>query len=151
MQLADLCVQMETNNDDENMGLENDNQGVQMEYENGDKSMELQDGGSEKEFVEQEATDADKAENEKIVKFMNSGCTCRFNKGKPCYTLFEESHYRSIRNSCAELDHDSLDLVVKAQIMAHINTFGNNSHCNAVFYHHSKKVWVQTSIARNYL
>ena len=44
MQLADLCVQIETNNDDENMGLENDNQGVQMEYENGDQSMELQDG-----------------------------------------------------------------------------------------------------------
>ena len=32
MQLADLCVQMETNNDDENMRLENDNKGVQMEY-----------------------------------------------------------------------------------------------------------------------
>ena len=53
---------------------------------------------------------------------MTSGCECNFNKGKRCSTWFEESHYQEIRNSCAELDHDSLDLVIKAQIMAHINT-----------------------------
>ena len=91
---------------------------------------------------ENELSKEDEREDERVTEFMTSGCECNFNKGKRCSTLFEESHDREIRNSCAELDHDSLDLVIKAQIMAHINTLnkGEGRHYNATFYHLSMKV-----------
>ena len=60
----------------------------------------------------------DEQEEDKIKRFVEIGCGCQSNSELNCSSLFSLSHYREIRNSCAELDHDSLDLVVMGQLMA---------------------------------
>ena len=98
-----------------------------------------------------EMTKEDEVEDEKVKSFMRDGCGCNLNRGKPCFTLFEESHYRDSRNTFAELDHDSLDLVIKTQIMAHTRQSkedGKKHHTS--FYHLSFKVSTE-SILITYL
>ncbi len=56
----------------------------------------------------------DAIEAAKVSTFMNSGCDCH----QSCYKLFTRSHYELIRNQCAELEHDTLDMVIMGQVMA---------------------------------
>ena len=53
---------------------------------------------------------------------MREGCGCEVLCGSPCYTQFPASHYREMRNYCAELNRDSLDLVVMGHVMALTST-----------------------------
>ena len=101
------------------------------------------DINKDSENVAIEEFDLDKSEKQKIRDFMDTGCGCTVNKGKPCFNQFSETHYSSIvlcvnkgkpsfnqfsethystmRNNCAELDHNSLDIVIISQIMASTN------------------------------
>ena len=45
------------------------------------------------------------------------GCT-RILKGKSCSTLFSPQYYQTMRDSCAELQKNDLDNIIKGQIMA---------------------------------
>ncbi len=60
----------------------------------------------------------DEMEGEKIRRFISEGCGCHINNDHNCSSLFSLSHYRSNRDICAELEHDSLDLVIMGQLMA---------------------------------
>ena len=58
---------------------------------------------------------------EKLDAFLQKGCGCKLWKKGPCYRLFSREHYISRIDDCAALTHDELDLVILAQIMAHIS------------------------------
>ena len=73
-------------------------------------------------LVKFEWSDADKKEEKEIEESVREGCGCEVLNGKPCSAQFTTSHYREMRNYCAELDRDSLDLVVLGQIMALTST-----------------------------
>ena len=60
----------------------------------------------------------DEKEEEKVLKFVHDKCCCQLNNNLSCSDLFHITHYREMRNQCAELDHDSLDLVMMSQMMA---------------------------------
>ena len=53
-----------------------------------------------------------------LSAFLEKGCGCKRSKGKPCYSLFSQDHYESMRMQCRELSRDKLDLVILAQIAA---------------------------------
>ena len=53
----------------------------------------------------------------KLSEFLANGCGC----AKKCYKFFDTEHYQDIRDQCAELSKDELDLVLLGQIMANIN------------------------------
>ena len=101
------------------------------------------------EIVSIEECDLDKNENQKITDFMGTGCGCTVNKGKPCFDQFNETHYSTMRNNCAELDHISLDIVFISQIMANTNISDfleirgrkhQRQNYRTTFYHLSRKV-----------
>ena len=60
----------------------------------------------------------DEKEEEKVIKFVEDKCRYQLNNNSSCCDLFHIAHYRERRNQCAELDRDSLDLVVMSQMMA---------------------------------
>ena len=66
--------------------------------------------------------EADKKDEKEMEDFMREGCGCKVLHGSPCFTQFPASHYQEMRNYCAELDRDALDLVVMGQIMAFTST-----------------------------
>ena len=49
-----------------------------------------------------------------ITEFTESGCECT----TQCSKLFSRSHYECMRNQCAELSKENLDMVIFGQIMA---------------------------------
>ena len=51
-----------------------------------------------------------------LSEFLEKGCGCKRNDGKPCYTLFSRDHYEGLRMQCKELSWDELDLVLLRQI-----------------------------------
>ena len=61
----------------------------------------------------------DEKEEEKVLKFVQDKCCCQLNNNSSCSDLFHITHYREMRNQCAELDRDSL---VMSQMMALIVT-----------------------------
>ena len=103
------------------------------------------------EQVQCDLNELDRIEDEKVKIFLENGCGCNLNKGRPCFDQFPETHYREMRNNCAELDHPSLDHVITGQIMAQIHTSEllehrgkqlekERKHYRTHFYHLSKKV-----------
>lgn len=67
----------------------------------------------------------------------------------PCFDQFNETHYSTMRNNCAELDHNSLDIVIISQIMANTNISEfleirgrkhQRQNYRTTFYHLSRKV-----------
>lgn len=50
--------------------------------------------------------------------FLEKGCGCKRNGGKPCYTSFSREEYETSRMQCAELSWKELDLVILGQISA---------------------------------
>ena len=53
-------------------------------------------------------------EDEAITSFMAHGCGCPLS----CSDKFLRHHYELIRNQCAELTHEMLDMVIMGQLMA---------------------------------
>ena len=79
--------------------------------------------------------------------FVREGCGCELLRGSPCYRQFSTSHYQEMRNYCAQLDHDALDLAVMGQIMAFTSTSEETKRrkterkkCTVIFHHLSQKV-----------
>ena len=62
----------------------------------------------------------DEKEEVKVLKFVHGKCCCQLNNNSSWSDLFHIyiTCYREMRNQCAELDCDSLDVVVMSQIMA---------------------------------
>ena len=65
-------------------------------------------------------------------------------KGEPSFRLFSKQHYESTRNSCFELDQDTLDFLLIKQIMATSDSeegaAKQDRSGHKGFYHLSKKV-----------
>ena len=59
-----------------------------------------------------------KTSEEKLADFLMNGCGC----SQQCFKFFDVEHYEDVMGQCAELSKDELDLVLLAQIMAHIQT-----------------------------
>ena len=114
---------MET--DDKDNNEERENIGDVIEMETGvetDKDDDVVRVEECEEQVQCDLNELDRIEDEKVKIFLENGCGCNFNKGRPCFNQFPETHYREMRNNCAELDHHSLDHVIIGQIMAQIHT-----------------------------
>ena len=114
---------MET--DDKDNNEERENIGDVIEMETGvetDKDDDVVRVEECEEQVQCDLNELDRIEDEKVKIFLENGCGCNFNKGRPCFNQFPETHYREMRNKCAELDHHSLDHVIIGQIMAQIHT-----------------------------
>ena len=86
----------------------------------------------------------------KLTAFLEQGCGCKQNGGKPCYTSFSREQYEASRMQCAELSWKELNLVILGQISALLpSSSQNNTHrpstqrqCMA-FHHHGVPVcWV---------
>ena len=86
-------------------------------------------------------TDADP----KLTAFLEEGCGCKRNGGKPCYTSFSREQYEASWMQCAELSRSELDLVILGQIAALLkDSSQTNAHRQAsqrqrttmVFHHH---------------
>ena len=59
-------------------------------------------------------------EEKRVKEFIDRGCGCDNGPNKSqCSLLFPIEHYRSLRSTFAELNHDELDLIVMGHIMAH--------------------------------
>ena len=52
-------------------------------------------------------------------KFKESGCGCKSLHNKPCSDVIDFHSIIDHRDHCRELSHDELDLVIKAQLLAH--------------------------------
>ncbi|XP_005103980.1 uncharacterized protein LOC101846153 [Aplysia californica] len=79
-------------------------------------------------------------------------CVCKFNKGKPCWLLFDEERLRKERLHHLKLKRESLDLVILAKIAANINREEKvkksqkreRQRCRLCYYHESKKICRET-------
>ena len=68
----------------------------------------------------EEARAVDDEEEKRVKEFVDRGCGCDNGPNKSqCSLLFPIEHYRSLRSTFAELNHDELDLIVMGHIMAH--------------------------------
>ena len=56
----------------------------------------------------------DQKEADAISKFMADGCGC----SSGCSDQFLRHHYELIRNQCAELSHEMLDITIMGQLIA---------------------------------
>ena len=65
-----------------------------------------------------EPRDIDTREEEMISLFVETGCGCQLYKKGPCIGAFTTDHIKTTRNSCAELDKESLDMLVLGHIVA---------------------------------
>ena len=52
------------------------------------------------------------AEERRVARFLATGCKCKLNNEKPCFTLFTASQLRSARDDAHQLTRDQLDMVV---------------------------------------
>ena len=59
----------------------------------------------------------DVSEEEKVKQFVNNGCGCK----KSCSKLFTLDYYTAMRNSCAELTRQELDMFVMGEISATVH------------------------------
>ena len=65
----------------------------------------------------------------KLTAFLEEGCGCKRNSGKPCSTSFSREQYEMSRMQCAELSRTELDLVILGQIEALLrNTDQTSAH-----------------------
>ena len=68
----------------------------------------------------------------KLTAFLEEGCGCKRNSGKPCYTSFSWEQYEASRMRCAELSRSELDLVILGQIAALLKKYSQtNTHRQA--------------------
>ena len=100
-------------------------------------------------IVDIEMREIDMKEEDSIRCFVAEECGCTLFNGTSCSTNVSLDYYQIKRNECAELDHDSLDLVIMAQIMANssdgsVRHRGRETHDRkrmaTQFFHNGKKV-----------
>ena len=60
----------------------------------------VSDEGCE-ELVQCDLNELQRIENEKFKMFLDNGCGCSLNKGKPCFNHFLETHYHEMHNNLA--------------------------------------------------
>lgn len=72
--------------------------------------------------VEVEASSHDIKERESVDQFVAVGCGCTKWKGKPCSAQFSKEYIERYRNSCLEISHSELDMVIMGQLSAFTNT-----------------------------
>ena len=76
--------------------------------------------------------------------FLEKGCGCKRNQGKPCYTLFSRDHYESVQMQCSELTRNELDLVLLGQALlsSDPDTAASNQRkrSNMAFYHGGARI-----------
>ena len=103
----------------------------------------------EVEMEKEGIVDIEMREEDSIRCFVAEECGCTLFNGTSCSTMFSSDYYKIRRNDCAELDHDSLDLVIMAQIMANssdgsVRHRGRETHerkrMATQFLHNGKKV-----------
>ncbi len=72
-------------------------------------------------------------------------------KGKPCCTLFTKDHFIDVRDQCATLNRDELDMAILGQIMGNIymddmvgkrssHTLVPRERARMSFTHHGMKI-----------
>ena len=54
----------------------------------------------------------DTVEENELSKFVENGCHCQ----RKCSSLFDEAHYSMMRDSCAELSHEELDMFIMGEL-----------------------------------
>ena len=64
--------------------------------------------------IELELRQKDIREDETITEFVEEGCGCPLN----CSSTFSRNYYELTRGQCAELSHETLDIVIIGQLMA---------------------------------
>ena len=70
----------------------------------------------------------DEAEERQIHEFLQKSCHCSKWDCRACSGQFTYEYIREVRNSCYELSKCELDLVLKGQLMATMNTSSYISH-----------------------
>ena len=79
---------------------------------------------------------SDLSEKKLVDDFTSGGCGCtKGPNNSSCSSQFERKYIASIRDSCFELSHDELDLLLIGQIMA---CTSSNSHSS--FFHQGKRI-----------
>ena len=81
--------------------------------------------------IEPEARPEDQREADTIDRFMAEGCKCPLN----CSLKFSRPHYELTRSQCAELTHETLDMVIMGQLMA-LTPVVPSSDINITHYMH---------------
>lgn len=79
-------------------------------------------------------------------------CECKFNKGEPCWFLFQEDQLRKERLHHLTLKRESLDLVILAKIAANINREEktkkchgrDRQRCRVCYYHEGRQICRET-------
>ena len=93
--------------------------------------------------------DIESAEDFKVSMFLINTCYCSLFNGKPCCNAFSSEVFKQCQNSCLELDHVFLDMVLMGQIMAntamsdvshHARTDKSRAKSNTKFYHRGIQV-----------
>ena len=89
----------------------------------------------------------------KLTAFLEEGCGCKRNGGKPCYTSFSREQYETSRMQCAELSRTELDLVILGQIAALLKDTSNTTahrpssqrqRTTMAFHHHGVSICRET-------
>ena len=101
----------------------------------------------------------DMKEKNEIEKFVTNTCGCKMNNGGPCSDKFADKFY-TVRAQCADLDKESLDLVLLGQIMALMNTSEEitsrrrpsvtRQRYSYIYYHEGVKVLSNINISDSY-
>ncbi|CAG5117127.1 unnamed protein product [Candidula unifasciata] len=79
-------------------------------------------------------------------------CECKFNRGQPCWFLFQEDRLRKERLHHLTLKRESLDLVILAKIAANINREEKSKKCHGrdrqrcrvCYYHEGQQICRET-------
>jgi hypothetical protein len=88
------------------------------------------------ECVEPETSSSDLLEESKIMKFLSDTCKCHLGAGnKPCSLTLSATDIRECRQSCCELSHNELDLVIMSQVHYYRTSHGDDDVRPVSSYH----------------
>ena len=88
------------------------------------------------ESVEVEASDSDLQEDSRVHKFLTDTCKCHLGVGnKPCCLTLSTDAIRKCRQSCFELSHNELDLVIMAQVHYFRTVLGATRSVSSYYFH----------------
>ena len=95
------------------------------------------------ECVEVETSDIDQQEEENLQNFLSDTCKCHLGTGnKPCCLTLSVNAIRQCRQSCFDLPHNELDLVIMSQVHYLRTTGGEDNSIRPVsnYYFHGVKI-----------
>ena len=99
------------------------------------------------ECVEVETSDIGQQEEENLQKFLSDTCKCHLGTGnKPCCLNLSVNAIRRCRQSCFDLSHNELDLVIMSQVHYLRTTGGEDNSIRPVsnYYFHGVKICQDT-------